>query len=559
MKKLLSLLLALVMVLSMAACAPVDQGTTQPGTTGANGETTPPAPETITLYPLNANLQAGPVGGWLGEYLLSKGIILEIWPYSSEKFTAMVTAGQLPDMLYVSTAVPLDELSESNLLLDLEPYKDKLPHIFGNEEVMTALNYTKEFVSAGVTNMIPLQVGKNVDTIDTERAAVKLYWEAYEKIGCPAIKTWDDLIDVLKQMKEVYPKSSVGEETYGARLFANDGSYFYSMYNWYVVNGIDNGYLSNFLEVDVVNKNFKYILDDDSEYKAGLKFFNKMFREGLVDPESMNKDRATQQASVTAGGALAGWAGAPGWEQYGYYPVYIEESFIYRNEAGNPLGSGSFLSISAQSEHVDACLKLMDLLADPDELLIFRNGPQGELWDIDENGKGYITDKGYRYFSHGDTVKINGEEFALYNTPFILNVGAMASCGLPIAAGGCQEILEFNADTPLMESWKETYPGYTGFRELMTDKEQFINVPFHLNTGKFTEKMSDEDKLAQSAAIRIIVQASWKMVYAKTDAEFEKLWDDAIAECEAAGIKEIYEWRVADLKKAMELRDESIK
>ena len=177
MKKLLALLLALVMVLSMAACAPADTGTSTPdNTTGSNGETTPPEPVTITLYPLNANLTSGTVGGWLGEYLLSKGIILEIWPFSAEKFTAMVTAGQLPDMLYVPNSVPLDELSESNLLLDLEPYMDKLPHIAENEAIQSALDYTKEYVSAGVTNMIPLQVGGSTPTIDTERAAVKLYW-----------------------------------------------------------------------------------------------------------------------------------------------------------------------------------------------------------------------------------------------------------------------------------------------------------------------------------------------------------------------------------------------
>ena len=63
MKKLLTLLLAVVMLMSMAACAPEQSAGT------------PDDPVTITLYPLNANLQSGTVDGWLGEYLLSKGII----------------------------------------------------------------------------------------------------------------------------------------------------------------------------------------------------------------------------------------------------------------------------------------------------------------------------------------------------------------------------------------------------------------------------------------------------------------------------------------------------
>lgn len=549
MKKLLSLLLTLAVVFSLVACAPTDnkQGNQQTGT--------PEDPVTITLYPLNANLTSGTVGGWLGEYLLSKGIILEIWPYSDEKFTAMVTAGQLPDMLYVSNKVPLDELSESNLLLDLDPYMDLLPHIAENAQIQSALEYTREYVSAGVTNMVPLLVGSATKTIDTERAAVKLYWEAYEQIGCPEIKTWDDLIDVLKQMKEVYPKSPIGDETYGARLFANDGSYFYSIYNWYVVNGVDINELPYFVEVDTVNESFDYILEDDSQYKAGLAFFNKLYREGLLDPESMNKDRTTQQTAVTAGGSLAGWPGAPGWEQYGYYPVYIEESVSFRNESGNILGNGSYISISAQSEHIEACLKLLDMMADPDEIMILREGPKGELWDVDDNGKVYITDKGYRHYAHGDKVKINGEEYSLYNTPYILNTGAMTSYGVPYALAGSDEMLEYNAATDLMNSWKETYPGYSGFRELLTEKEQFINDPFHSSASKFAEAISDENKLIQKAAKDIIVQASWKMIYAETDAEFERLWDAAIAECEAAGIKAIYEWRVAELEEGIEIKN----
>lgn len=548
MKKLLALLLALVMVLSMAACAPADQG-------GDNGETNPPEPVTITMYPLNANLTSGTVGGWLGEFLLSKGIILEIWPYSDEKFTAMVTGGQLPDILYVPYSADFEALSESGLLMDLEPHIEKMPHIANNEAMSVAMDFVKDFVSGGVVNMLPLNIGKAATAIDTERAAVKLHWETYTTIGAPAINTWDDLIDVLKQMKEVYPKSEQGEETYGARLFANDGSYFYSIYNWYINNGCTVEELPHFVEVNHAKESFDYILSDDSQYKAGLKFFNKMFREGLLDPESMNKDRATQQASVTAGGSLAGWPSAPGWEQYGYYPVYIGDNTIVRDESGNTYGTYGYLAVSAQTEELDACLKLLDMFANPDDILTIQSGPQGHLWDVDEEGKGYITDKGYRYYIHGDTVKINGEEFKLFNTQFLVNVGELTSNGLPRAAGDAWELIEYQADTDLMDSWKEVYPGYSGFRELMLDKEQFINVAYDKDVANFVDAADDAQKLIMNAARKIIVQASWKMIYAESDAEFETLWDNAVAECEKAGIKAIYEWRVEQLNAGMEIRD----
>lgn len=546
MKKMLSLLLALVMVLSMAACVPADQQ----GDVGANGE-----PVTITMYPLNANLQSGTVGGWLGEYLLSKGIILEIWPYSDEKFTAMITGGQLPDILYIPTEADTVALSESGLLLDLAPYLDKMPHL-NTEGQKVAQNYVTQYVTDGTLNMLPLMVGKGVTTaIDTERNAVKLHWETYTSIGAPEINTWDDLIEVLKQMKEAYPKSALGEETYGARLYANDGTFFYSIANWYNVNGCTSSELPYFIEVNQVTESFDYLLNDNSQYKAGLAFFNKLYREGLLDPESMNKDRATQQASVTAGGALAGWSGAPGWEQYGYYPVYIGESVSYRDESGTPYGNNGYLAVSANTEEVEACLKLLDMFANPDDVLTIQYGPQGHLWDVDENGKGYITDKGYRLFIHGDTVKINNEEYELFNTPFLISAGEEASNGLPRSAGDAVEIIEYQADTELMQSWKEVYPGYSGFRELLLEKDQFVNVPFDKDVSKFVDAADDTQQLIINAARKIIVQASWKMIYAESDAEFEKLWDDATAECEKAGIKDIFEWRLAELKDGMAIRD----
>ncbi|MBE6958603.1 MAG: extracellular solute-binding protein [Ruminococcaceae bacterium] len=434
-----------------------------------------------------------------------------------------------------------------------------MPHIKNNAELQNAITYAKEYVSAGTANMIPLRVGEATQTIDTERAAVKLYWEAYETIGCPAINTWDDLIDVLKQMKEVYPENDKGDPTYGARLFANDGSYFYSIYNWYVVNGVDVNDLPYFVECNAVTESFDYILDDDSLYKEGLKFFNKMYREGLVDPDSMTSTRAQQQAMVTAGAALAGWAGAPGWEQYGYYPVYIGESVSLRNETGYPFGSSGYLAISAATENVEACLKLLDMFANPDDLITISCGPKGELWDVDDSGKGYVTDKGYRYWTHGDTVKIKGEEFVLFNTQYLLNTGAMTSYGIPWSVGGCWELVEYNASTDLFASWKETYPGYSGFREMLLDKDQFVNEPFHANASQFAAETDDARKLIMNAAKAEIVTASWKMIYAKTDAEFEQLWDAAVAKCEEAGIKAVYEWRVAELEKAMTTRDEFLK
>ena len=111
MKKLISLLLALVMLFTLAACNNSDKpvetkpNETKPQSGNNEGtkpvETAPAEPVKITLFPLNANAMSGEVGGWIGEYLASQGIILEIMAYSEDKLNAILAGEDLPDIMYL--------------------------------------------------------------------------------------------------------------------------------------------------------------------------------------------------------------------------------------------------------------------------------------------------------------------------------------------------------------------------------------------------------------------------------------------------------------------------
>ena len=167
MKKLISFLLVLVMVGSLAACSnPADDKTTQSNEQTQGGTTTTEAPGddattaepteenkepvTITLYPFSANLESGTVGGWVGDYLLEKGYILDIWAYSDDKLNAMLTGGDLPDIMYAaSTKVDFAELGKNGQIVNMDDYADKLPNLMNNEQMQIAMNYVREYVSGG--------------------------------------------------------------------------------------------------------------------------------------------------------------------------------------------------------------------------------------------------------------------------------------------------------------------------------------------------------------------------------------------------------------------------
>ena len=52
-----------------------------------------------------------------------------------------------------------------------------------------------------------------------------------------------------------------------------------------------------------------------------------------------------------------------------------------------------------------------------------------------------------------------------------------------------------------------------------------------------------------------ITTASWKMVYASSDSEFDSLWDQMVNDCNGLDANSIIEWRLADLENAKKVRD----
>ena len=53
----------------------------------------------------------------------------------------------------------------------------------------------------------------------------------------------------------------------------------------------------------------------------------------------------------------------------------------------------------------------------------------------------------------------------------------------------------------------------------------------------------------------VVTTASWKMVYAESDADFDALWNQMVSDCEGLGAEDIISWRLADIENAKTIRD----
>lgn len=111
--------------------------------------------------------------------------------------------------------------------------------------------------------------------------------------------TWDDFYEALKKVKEYTGDAYVWSDQYQFGSTMNLAATAYGVTGGYSTDGGDWG-LKNGVKFDFEKDEF-YFADTTEEYKEYLTMFNKMYEEGLIDPETFTQDSAQAQAKFYRG------------------------------------------------------------------------------------------------------------------------------------------------------------------------------------------------------------------------------------------------------------------
>lgn len=525
-------------------------------------------PVSISLYPANANLTSGTVSGYLGDFFATKGLSVDVWAYSEEKTNAILASGDMPDIMYV-TAENLDIMIDAGMVLQLDDYLDDLPHVqqaIEDNGLGTAIEFVRKYRS-NATDLLyamPVAVG-GTDAYDNgDRNVVKLNWAIYEEIGAPEINSYDELIQVAKQMMEAHPTDENGNKIYGTSL--NSGSdndnYWGNIITWMRWHGYGEKQLPYLLEADMINGEYKSIFEDDSMYYQGLKFYFNCMQEGILDPDSINTDRNTagQKTRMFGAGTQPGWRNT-------YFEYWIPGTQYYLNSEtlyGDAIfgNTDSYMVVNAKAKNLDACLAFLDMMADPDAQLLGNAGPEGDMYEIND-GVLTLTEKAKEYYrsnSGEGYIYDNGEQAYLWNTNWILaQSGKMTYVGpdgesLAAVHTAWPEEKAITSDSDMYNRWKAT-TGYDSWQDL-TDTNNVVVSSSTLDfIDSFLSTPDDSMKLTMSTIADAVIDASWKMVYAEDEAEFESIWSELKEDCEALGAEDLMEWRLNDIENARTERD----
>lgn len=529
--------------------------------------------ETINVFNMLANY-AGEQPGWFAKLVKDKfNIKLNIISVggNNQVIASKLASGDLGDLVvWNSNGKDFLDSIKAGLLLDWN--KDGLLDKYGptmKKVAAQAIEANKKQFGGGTA---VYGIGHDVGSGDgpsegsTMTYGPDLRWDLYQKLGSPKINKLEDYLPLLKKMQELEPKSDSGRKTYGFSLWSDWDSDFStnvkvisSFYGFSASDGFNPGDL---IETSATGQQYHGLIDDNSYYMQGLSFFNKANQMGLVDPDSLTQ-KFSDVSNKTKDGQIF-FSQFP-WVDNTYstpehlaagkgfqlVPFTDEKVYSY---GFTPSGGGRIWSIGAKAKDPARIMMFLDWLYSSEGVMTTSNGPKGLTWDI-KDGKPYVTDFGWKALPSNDVqvpAEYGGGSFkdgiSQINNTTITKSMINPETGEPYDYTLWKSTLEHNPD-PVTKSWRDSMGVMTPKDYLV--KNNMVAVVKETFTGSAPTPLPSDIQQKQSEIGKIIKEYSWKMIFAKTDAEFNNLKQQMVSKAKGLGYDSVVAWEIDQTKKTV--------
>lgn len=483
---------------------------------------------------------------------------IEITQYNDDSFTAMLSGGDLPDIVMTSTK--LQNIIGNGLALNIEPYLEEYaPNLLG-DTYSAALQYTKTMSEDGGVYIICPTVGvHNPDggTSLSSRGYI-VNWEYYKELGCPEINNDEDFLNVLLQMWENHPTTEEGDVTYlfGVEKGFTDMGGYRACFTSEVSLDPWTPYLykNNIFTNDLVNG---YTDVEHSHYWADMEFYNKIYRAGGFDIDCFTMSSDEYYSKVDK-------------KQYmGLYydtdDTYVSVPSSGTNWYANLIlltgqAPAYYTFISANSKNYDLALQFYNYIYDLDFAREWYSGVQGKDWDYDENGVPTLTDEALAAIaSEEDSYWKGGEDCNGYHYRHWMlsgyNPGVLHSDGYPLdltlndsARVAVQTDIQRDiAETYGVEHWSDAY-------NAVDTQKDFRNSAEGLAAG-LADMPMDMQRILESCN-DVLYSAMPMLIMAESDEEFAQIQEETLAEISALGEAKAWEWYQTEWEQAKPLYNE---
>ena len=515
------------------------------------------APMTLEIYDVAANYQ-GMQTGWFAKVVKDRfNIELNIIApqvAGDSIYQLRASSGNLGDIVLLD-ATQFQDCLQAGLIKDISDKIKDSPNLMKFDTQIKALNESLPGNSAGKYYGIPTEM---MDTSPTSFTQERIYslpqfrWDLYNKIGAPEIKDLDGLIDAFVQLRKVHPTNEKGDPAYPLSLWPDwdggDGmigiANVVQLTTWYgdKIKG------SAVLTPD--NKFYPLTNKDGSYYKI-LHFLNKAKRAGVVDPDSGTQDWNSVCAKISNGQIDFIWYT---WEigfwntsarladgtAFCFIPVQDQ---IYYTDSDAYFGSGRVFGVGSKVDDAKYAriMKFLDWYASPEGAQFQHDGIEGF---------------NYKKLADGRLEQMN-DNALMDNLPVPAEFGGGGYSDGNNAIN--QWIVNSMCTNPLTGEIYSTQYWSTYKEKNMTQMRKDWEKKFDAKDA--TDWMTKNKRITISPSVAValpsdsadisvirnsinkaVCDASWRMIFAKNDAEFDKMWDEMTQEVKGFGFDELYKF-----------------
>lgn len=557
-KKLLSVLLASSMVIGSASAL-----------TGCGSKKN----EVIKLnvYSQLANFSGKQIG-WSADILKKKfNVELNIIPEGDGVFETRMTSGNLGDIVVWGADNDKYPLGVKNNLLfgweDDNVLDEYGPYIKKN--MPDALKKNKELTKT-ITNGASDKLygfGANVALNSKDHESFfytwDTRWDLYKKLGYPKVKNLQDYHKMLKNMQKLCPSDDSGNKVYAVSLWPDwdDAMVMYVKAMATAYYGYDELALGLY---DPTNGKYHDALEENGPYLEMLKWFNDLYQDGLIDPDSMTQTYDEMIAKVQNGGTLFSIFNYSGSLGYNTKEHTSAGKLMYcmKPEDASPIvygmntqGGDRVWSIGAKTEYPEKCMEIINYLATPEGRMTMEYGPKGYTWDYDDQKHAYLTDVGMKCQKDKNTTMGGGYKGSYHDGELqINNVTWSLDASNPDSDGETynkESWASYNAtpSSDIEKDWRDK-TGCTTINEYM-EKGKYTVAP---GTSFSKETQDTTLKTTWNQVTTEIKNSSWKAIYAKSDKQFDSVVAGMKKSAKKYGYDKCVEWsrNQASRRKALE-------